>query len=181
VPPWLASWVPPFGELVGGDRGGILLLLRFAASVTFVLFSALRLSGQVPASGELPFASFLSLQASLWLGSAAALLLALSGLLAEGKRRLGAVLLGLAVFGQPLVFVFEALPGDGFYLSGATVLLLGWPSGGINLPEAILFALLALLLLRATQKRLGRLWEGTARENGEKTRRLYEDASPRAG
>ncbi len=138
--------------------------MRLAASVTFVLFSALRLPGQVSASGELPFAFFLSLQASLWLGPAAALLLALSGLLAEGKRRLGVVLLGLAVFGQPLVFVFEALPGKDFYLSGATVLLLGWPSDGINLPEAILFALLALLLLRAAhQKRLGRLWERAAR------------------
>jgi hypothetical protein len=136
--------------------------LRLAASVTFVLFSALRLPGQVSASGELPFAFFLSLQASLWLGPAAALLLALSGLLAEGKRRLGVVLLGLAVFGQPLVF--EALPGEDFYLSGATVLLLGWPSDGLNLPEAILFALLALLLLRAAhQKRLGRLWERAAR------------------
>jgi predicted ester cyclase len=193
VPPWLASWAPPLGDLLatlsllGAYRllqrrswaamaGGILLLLRLAASVSFVLYSALRLPGQIPASGELPLAVSLLLQASLWLGSAAALLLALSALHTEGKRRLGAVLLGLAVFGQPLVFAVGALPGEGFYLSGATVLLLGWPSGGINLPEAGLFALLALLLLRgARQRTVGRLWEGIARENREKARRLYED------
>jgi predicted ester cyclase len=54
--------------------------------------------------------------------------------------------------------------------------MLGWPSGGVTLPEAVLFALLALLLLRgARQRALGRLWERTARENGEKARRLYEE------
>ena len=104
------------------------------------------------------------------------LLLALSALISAGKRRLAAVLLGLAACGQPLVFAHEALPGEGFYLSGATVLLLGWPSGGINLPEAALFGLLALLLLRgAHQRTLDRLWAGIARENQEKTRRLYEE------
>jgi predicted ester cyclase len=193
VPPWLASWGPPFGDLLvtlsllGAYRllerrswaamaGGVLLLLRLAASVSFVFYSALRLPGQIPASGELPLVVSLLLQASLWLGPAAALLLALSALPTEGKRRLGAVLLGLVVFGQPVVFAVGALPGEGFYLSGATVLLLGWPSGGINLPEAVLFALLALLLLRgAHQRTLGRLWEGIARENREKARRLYEE------
>ena len=193
VPPWLASWGPPLGDLLATlsllgvyrllDRrsraamaGAILLLLRLAASVTFVLYSALRLPEHVPASGELPFAIFLSLQASLWLGPAAALVLAMSGLLTEGKRWLGAVLLGLGVFGQPLVVAFDALPGESYYLSGATVLLLGWPSGGINLLEAGLFALLALLLLRAAhQKTLDRLWGGIARENREKARRLYEE------
>jgi predicted ester cyclase len=195
VPPWLASWGPPLGDLLaalsllGAYRllerrswaalaGGFLLLLRLAASVSvsFVLYSALWLPGQIPASGELPLLVSLLLQASLWLGPAATFLLALSGLLTEGKRRLGAVLLGLAVFGQPLVFAVGALPGEGFYLSGATVLLLGWPSGGINLPEAILFALLALLLLRgARQRTLRSLWEGIARENREKARRFYEE------
>ena len=59
----------------------------------------------------------------------------------------------------------------------ATVLLLGWPSGGVNLPEAALFVLLALLLLRAARQRtLGRLWKSIARENEEKTRRLYEES-----
>jgi hypothetical protein len=151
--------------------GGVLLLLRLVTSVSFVLYSALWLPGQIPASGELPLVVSLLLQASLWLGPASALLLALSGLLTEGKRRLGAVLLGLAVFGQPLVFAFDALPGEAFYLSGATVLLLGWPSGGINLPEAVLFVLVALLLLRgARQRTVGRLWEDIARENREKAR-----------
>ena len=193
VPPWLALWGPPTGDLLaalsllGAYRllegrswvamaGGTLVLLRLAASVSFILYSALRLPEQVPASGELPFAFFLLLQASLWFGPAAALLLALSGLLTEGKRRLGAVLLGLGVFGQPLVFAFDALPGESYYLSASTVLLLGWPSGGINLPEAALFALLALLLLRgARQRTLGRLWKSVARENREKARRLYEE------
>jgi predicted ester cyclase len=56
------------------------------------------------------------------------------------------------------------------------VLMLGWPSGGITLPEATLFALLALLLLRgARQRALGRLWGRIARENGRKARRLYEE------
>ena len=88
----------------------------------------------------------------------------------------GALLLGLGACGQPLVFAYETLPGEDFYLSGATVLLLGWPSGGINLPEATLFALLALLLLRgAHQRALNKLWEGIARENQEKARRLYEE------
>jgi predicted ester cyclase len=132
--------------------------------------------GQLPASVGLPYIPFLLLQASLWLGPAATLLLALSALFHEGERRLGVVLLGLGAFGQPLVFAYEALPGEGFYLSGATVLLLGWPSGGINLPEAVLYALLALLLLRGARCRtLGRLWEGIARENREKARRLYEE------
>jgi predicted ester cyclase len=145
--------------------------------LSFILYSAFWLPEQVPASGELPFVFFLLLQASLWLGPAATLLSALSGLLTEGKRRLGAVLLGLGVFGQPLVFAFDALPSEEFYLSGATVLLLGWPSGGINLPEAALFVLLAFLLLRAARQRtLGRLWKSIARENEEKTRRLYEES-----
>jgi hypothetical protein len=88
----------------------------------------------------------------------------------------GALLLGLGACGQPLVFAYETLPGEDFYLSGDAVLLLGWPSGGINLPEAALFAVLALLLLRgAHQQALHRLWEDIARENQEKTRRLYEE------
>ncbi len=193
VPPWLASWGPPSGDLLAAlsllgvyrllekrswaaMMSGVLLLLRLAASASFVLYSAFRLpGGQVPASGELPFVSFLLLQASLWLGPAATLLLALS-LLTEGKLRLGVVLTGLALFGQPLVLAFDALPGEGFYLSGARVLLLGWPSGGINLFEGVLFALLALLLLRgAHQRTLDRLWERVARDNKEKARRLYEE------
>ena len=193
VPPWLASWGPPSGDLLaalsllGAYRlievrswaamaGGFVLLLRLAASASFLLWAALRLPGQLPASGELPLAPFLLLQASLWLGPAATLLLALGGLLAGDDRRLGAVLLGLTVFGQPLVFAFDALPGEAFYLSGATVLMLGWPSGGITLPEAVLFALLAHLLLRgARQRALGMIWQRIARENGQKARRLYEE------
>jgi predicted ester cyclase len=193
VPPWLASWAPPLGDIVAtlsllgayrllGRRswaalvGCVLLLLRLAASVSFVLYSALWMPGQMPASGELPLLVSLLLQAHLWLGPAATLLLALSGLFSVGKRRLGVLLLSLAVFGQPLVFAVGALPGEGFYLSGATVLLLGWPSGGINLPEVVLFSLLALLLLGgARQRTVGRLWEGIARENREKARRLYEE------
>ena len=194
MPPLLASWGPPSGDLLAtlsllgvyrlletrcwaAMAGGVLLLLRLAASISFILYSAFWLPEQVPASGGLPFVFFLLLQASLWLGPAATLLLALSGLLTEGKRRLGALLLGLGVLGQPLVSAFDALPGEGFYLSGATVLLLGWPSGGVNLPEAALFVLLALLLLRAARQRtLGRLWKSIARENEEKTRRLYEES-----
>jgi predicted ester cyclase len=193
VPPWLASWGPPLGDLVAtlsllgayrllGRRpwaamvGCVLLLLRLAASVSFVLYSALWMPGQMPASGELPLLVSLLLQAHLWLGPAATLLLALCGFFSEGKRRLGVLLLSFAVFGQPLVFAVGALPSEGFYLSGATVLLLGWPSGGINLPEVVLFSLLALLLLRgARQRTVGRLWEGIARENREKARRLYEE------
>lgn len=193
VPPWLALWGPPTGDLLAAlsllgvyrlldgrslaaVAGGAVLLLRLAASASFLLWSALRLPGQVPASGEIPLAPFLLLQASLWLGSVATLLLALGGLLAEGKRQPGAVLLGLTVFGQPLVFAFDALPGEAFYLSGATVLTLGWPSGGIALPEAVLFAFLALLLLReARQRALGKLWGRIARENRHKARRLYEE------
>ncbi len=193
VPPWLASWGPPWGDLLAAlsllgvcrllegrslaaMAGGFVLLLRLAASASFVLWSAVRLPGQVPASGEMPPAPFVLLQASLWLGPAATLLLALGVLLAKGERWIGVVLLGLTVFGQPLVFAYEALPGEAFYLSGATVLMLGWPSGGVTLPEAVLFALLALLLLRgARQRALGRVWRGIARENGRKARRLYEE------
>ena len=162
VPPLLASWAPATGDLLAAlsllgvcrllevrswaaMAGGVVLLLRLAASASFVLWSALRLPGQVPASGEVPFAPFVSLQASLWLGPAATLLLALGGLLSGDDRRLVAVLLGLTALGQPLVFALDALPGEAFYLSGATVLMLGWPSGGITLPEAVLLALLALL------------------------------------
>jgi predicted ester cyclase len=154
----------------------VLLLIRLAASASFVLYSALWMPAQLPATVGLTLGPFLLLQASLWLGPAAMLLLALSALISVDKRRLGMVLLGLGACGQPLVFAYEALPGEGFYLSGATTLLLGWPSGGINLPEAALFTLLALLLLRgAYQRTLDRLWEGIARENQEKTRRLYEE------
>jgi predicted ester cyclase len=106
----------------------------------------------------------------------ATLLLGLSALVREGKRRLELVLLGLGACGQPLVLAYEALPGEGFYLSGATILLLGWPSGGIGLPEAALLASLALMLLRgAHQRALNKLWEGIARENREKALRLYEE------
>ena len=131
VPPWLASWGPPSGDLLaalsllGAYRlievrswaamaGGFVLLLRLAASASFLLWAALRLPGQLPASGELSLAPFLLLQASLWLGPAATLLLALGGLLAGDDRRLGAMLLGLTVFGQPLVFAFDALPVEAF-------------------------------------------------------------------
>jgi predicted ester cyclase len=193
VPPWLASWAPPTGDLLAtlsllgayrllGRRswaamaGCVLLLMRLAASASFVLYSALWTRGQLPSSVGLPSIPFLLLQASLWLGPAATLLLALSGLFSGGKWRLGVLLLGLVACGQPLVFAYETFPGEDFYLSGATVLLLGWPSGGINLPEATLFALLALLLLRgAHQRALNKLWEGIARENQEKARRLYEE------
>jgi predicted ester cyclase len=154
----------------------VLLLIRLAASASFVLYSALWMPGQLPASVELPSIPFMLLQASLWLGPAATLLLALGALFSAGKRRLGVVLLGLGACGQPLVFAYEALPGESFYLSGATVLLLGWPSGGISLLEGTLLAALALLLLRgAHQRTLDRLWEGIARENWEKARRLYEE------
>jgi predicted ester cyclase len=156
--------------------GCVLLLMRLASSASFFLYSALWMPGQLPAAVELPYIPFLLLQASLWLGPAATLLLALSALFSVDKRRLGAVLLALGACGQPLVFAYEALPGEGFYLSGATILLLGWPSGGINLPEAALLAYLALLLLRgAHQRTLNKLWEGIARENREKARRLYEE------
>src|ERR687893_262251 len=194
VPPLLASWAPPAGGILAtlslfgvcwllrreswiAKAGGILLLLWLAATLSFILYSALWVPEPTPASGQLPIPFFLLLQVSIWSGPAATLLLSLSALLTEGKRRLGAVLLGLGILGQPLVFAFDALPGEGFYLSGATVLLLGWPSGGINLPEAALFVLLALLLLRAARQRtLGRLWKSIARENEEKTRRLYEES-----
>src|SRR5215217_137237 len=198
VPPRLASWAPPSGDLLAtlsllgayrllGGRswaavaGGVLLLIRLAASASFVLYTALWMPMQLPATVGLTLGPFLLLQASLWLGPASMLLLALSALIGVDKRRLGMVLPGLGACGQPLVFVYEALPGEGFCLSGATVLLLGWPSGGINLPEAALFALLALLLLRgAHQRTLDRLWEGIARENQQKTRRLYEEGLGRA-
>ena len=194
VPPWLALWAPPSGDLLAtlsllgayrllGRRswaavvGCVLLLMRLASSASFVLYSALWMPGQLPATVGLPFVPFLLLQASLWLAPAATLLLALSAIICEGKRRLGMVLLGLGACGQPIVFAYEALPGEGFYLSGARVLLLGWPSGGINLLEAALFAGLAVLLLRgAHQRTLNRLWGGIARENQEKTRRLYEES-----
>ena len=193
VPPWLASWAPPAGDLLATlsllgvyrllartSRAAlaacVLLLIRLAASASFVLYSALWMPGQLPASVELPSIPFMLLQASLWLGPAATLLLALGALFSAGKRRLGVVLLGLGACGQPLVFAYEALPGESFYLSGATVLLLGWPSGGISLLEGTLLAALALLLLRgAHQRTLDRLWEGIARENWEKARRLYEE------
>ena len=35
------------------------------------------------------------------------------------------MLLGLTALGQPLVFALDALPDEAFYLSGATVLMLG--------------------------------------------------------
>ena len=193
VPPWLASWAPPAGDLLATlsllgvyrllartSRAAlaacVLLLIRLAASASFVLYSALWMPGQLPASVELPSIPFMLLQASLWLGPAATLLLALGALFSAGKRRLGVVLLGLGACGQPLVFAYEALPGESFYLSGATVLLLGWPSGGISLLEGTFLAALALLLLRgAHQLTLDRLWEGIARENWEKARRLYEE------
>jgi predicted ester cyclase len=193
VPPWLASWAPPMGDLLAmlslfgayrllGRRswaavsGCVLLLMKLAASASFVLYSAFRMPGQLPASVELPSIPFLLLQASLWLGPAATLLLALSALFTVGKRRLGLALLGLGACGQPLVFAYQVLPGEGFYLAGTSLLLLGWPSGGINLPEATLLAYLALLLLRgAHQETLNGLRESIARENQEKARRLYEE------
>ena len=156
---------------------GVLLLLWLTASLSFILFSALWLPGQIPASGELSPPFLLLLQVSLWFGPTATLLLALGALITEGKRRLGAVLLGLGILGQPLVFAFNALPGEVFYLSGSTVLLLGWPGGGVNLPEAALFVLLGVLLLREARSQvLGTLWKSIAQQNGEKVRRLYQQA-----
>ncbi len=192
VPPLLASWAPPAGGILATlslfgvcwllGRGvwtvrvaSVLLLLWLTASLSFILFSALWLPGQIPASGKLPIAFFFLLQASLWSGPAATLLLALSALLTEGKRQLGAVLLGLGILGQPLVFAFDALPGEVFYLSAPTVLWLGWPSSSVNLPEAALFVLLGVLLLHEARSRvLSTLWKSIAQENGEKVRRLYQ-------
>jgi predicted ester cyclase len=193
VPPLLASWAPPAGGILAtlslfgvcrllereswiAEAGGILLLLWLAASLSFILYSALWVPEQIPASGKLPIPFFLLLQVSLWSGPAATLLLSLSALLTEGKRRLGAVLLGLGILGQPLVFAFDALPGEVFYLSASTVLLLGWPGGSVNLPEAAIFILLGVLLLReARQQVLDTLRKSIAQENGEKVRRLYEE------
>jgi predicted ester cyclase len=192
VPPLLASWAPPAGGILAtlslfgvcwllrreswiAKAGGILLLLWLTASLSFILISALWIPEQIPASGKLPIAFFLLLQASLWFGPAATLLLALSALLTEGKRQLGAVLLGLGILGQPLVFAFDALPGEVFYLSASTVLWLGWPAGSINLPEAALFVLLGVLLLHeARQQVLDTLRKSIAQENREKVRRLYQ-------
>jgi hypothetical protein len=128
--------------------GDVLLLLWLAASLSFILYSALWIPVQIPATGKLPLALFLLHQASLWSGPAAALLLALSAIRTEGKQRLGAVLLSLGILGQPLVLAFNALPGEVFYLSASTVLVLGWPAGSINLPEAALFMSLGALLVR---------------------------------
>jgi predicted ester cyclase len=192
VPPLLASWAPPAGGILATlslfgvcwllGRGvwtvrvaSVLLLLWLTGSLSFILFSALWLPGQIPASGKLPIAFFFVLQASLWSGPAVTLLLALGALLTEGKRQLGAVLLGLGILGQPLVFAFDALPGEVFYLSASTVLWLGWPAGSVNLPEAALFVLLGVLLLREARSRvLGTLCKSIAQENGEKIRRLYQ-------
>ena len=69
--------------------GCVLLLVRLAASASFVLYSALGTPGQLPASVGLPSIPFLLLQASLWLGPAATLLLALSGIFGGGRWRLG--------------------------------------------------------------------------------------------
>ena len=193
VPPLLASWAPPAGSILATlslfgvcwplrreswtvRAAGVLLLLWLVASLSFILFSALWIPEQIPASGKLPIAAFLLLQTSLWSGPAAALLLALSALLTEGKRQLGAVLLSLGILGQPFVFAFDALPGEVFYLAASTVLWLGWPAGSINLPEAALFIVLGALLLREARSRvLGTLWKSIAQENGEKVRRLYEE------
>ena len=192
VPPLLASWAPPAGGILAtlslfgvcwllrreswiAKAGGILLLLWLTASLSFILISALWIPEQIPASGKLPIAFFLLLQASLWFGPAATLLLAMGALLTEGKRQLGAVLLGLGILGQPLVFAFDALPGEIFYLSASTVLWLGWPAGSINLPEAALFVLLGVLLLHeARQQVLDTLRKSIAQENREKVRRLYQ-------
>ena len=193
VPPLLASWAPPAGGilatlslfgvclLLGRESWaarvtGILLLLWLAASLSFILYSVLRTPEQIPASGKLPTSFVLLLQASLWSGPAATLLLALGALLTEGRRRLGAVLLGLGILGQPLVFAFDALPGEVFYLSASRVLWLGWPGGSVNLPEAVLLILLGLLLLREARRRVvDALRRRIAQENGETTRRLYEE------
>jgi predicted ester cyclase len=156
--------------------GDALLLLWLAASLSFILYSALWIPEQIPATGTLPLALFLLLQVSLWSGPAAALFLALSAIRTEGKQRLGAVLLGLGILGQPLVLAFDALPGEVFYLSASTVLVLGWPAGSTNLPEAALFISLGVLLLReARQQVLDKLRTSIAKSNGEKARRLYEE------
>ncbi len=193
VPPLLASWAPPAGGILAtlslfGVRlllgreswtlrvTGILLPLWLAASLSFILYSVLWTPEQIPASGKLPASLVLLLQASLWSGPAATLLLALGALLTEGRRRLGAVLLGLGILGQPLVFAFDALPGEVFYLSASRVLWLGWAGGSVNLPEAVLLILLGLLLLREARRRVvDALRRRIAQENGEKTRRLYEE------
>jgi predicted ester cyclase len=156
--------------------GDVLLLLWLAASLSFILYSALWIPEQIPATGKLPLALLPLLQASLWSGPAAALLLALSAIRTEGKQRVGAVLLGLGILGQPLVLAFDALPGEVFYLSASTVLVLGWPAGSINLPEAALFMSLGALLVReARQQVLDKLRKSIAKENAEKVRRLYEE------
>ena len=193
VPPLLASWAPPTGSILATlslfgvcwllGRGswtvraaGVLLLLWLAASLSFILYSVFWIPDQIPATGQPPIPYFLLLQASLWSGPAATLLLAPGALLTEGRRQLGAVLLGLGVLGQPLVFAFDVLPGEVFYLSASTVLWLGWPAGSINLPETALFILLGILLLReARQQVLDTLWTSIAKENGEKICRLYEE------
>src|SRR5215211_9088266 len=82
VPPLLASWAPPAGGILATlslfgvclllGRGswtvrvaGVLLLLWLAASLSFILYSALFMPGRIPASGELSIPFFLLLQVSL--------------------------------------------------------------------------------------------------------------------
>src|SRR5918997_4437092 len=71
VPPLLASWAPPAGGILAtlslfgvcrllereswiAEAGGILLLLWLAATLSFILYSALWVPEPTPASGQLP-------------------------------------------------------------------------------------------------------------------------------
>ena len=194
LPPLLASWGAPSGGILAalsllgvalllGRRswaawvGVTLLLLWLAASLSFVLYSSLR-PPEPNFTGAPPFAFLVLGHASIWMGSAAVLPLALGALFVARKRRLGMVLLALSVPGMFIVPLYVPRVGVDISLSEITALVgsLSFPGVGVGVPEAVLWVSLGVLLLgEARLRALSKLRQSIVRENAQKARRLYED------
>ena len=157
--------------------GGMLVLVWLAASLSFALYSSLRLP-EPNLTGAPPFAFLVLVHASFWLGSAAVLPLALGALFVARKLRLGVVLLVLSLPGMLPVLLFVPQVGADISLSEITALIgpLSFPGAGVGVPEAVLWVSMGVLLLgEARLRALSKLRQSIARENEQKARRLYEE------
>lgn len=99
------------------------------------------------------------------------------------ERRLGAILVGISVFGVPFLLAWQVLSGGfpGQLPEQLTVFaLLGGLGAGVSLPAAPLWALLGLAYLRRSRERASeKAFRSQEKENLPAARRLYEEGLAR--
>ena len=158
--------------------GGVLLLASAAATAAalYYLWYMNTAAEMRNASAPIPPLAGASFWASLFLPPAVVVPSALLALVCR-RWRLGALLSGLCVLAAPFGLLWPAVPsaspGSGWTVGYVIFGFLGW---GVSLPEAALWGLLGVALLRAARERSrARARELATEENRQKARRLYEE------